>query len=319
MECRNFKELLDSYLCEELAVETNHQLLNHAEHCPPCRAEMASRRNMRESLRRACSKDRMSDEACERLRAKLRAEAADLELKPASGWRERWLSLFEFRFAIPIAATVAILILALAGVSSYLRTQPQTETSTIASLELSDALIGEAASDHHKCAPKFLQATKPATMPDTVEPAYLGLEKVAAAGAEGLRLHAAHVCAPDGRRFAHLVYTRDGVLISLLVTNRDKRALKIGDLPNADASLAGFQEINRENLSLGAFQTPKHVVLVVSELPKTENQKLAQSLALPVVEHIRKLDRQSVAGLPEYRFDDRLKLLIANLRKGELR
>lgn len=316
MECRNFKDLLDSYLCQELAVETNHELLTHAEHCPPCRAEMASRRNMRESLRRACSKDRLSDEACERLRAKLRAEAIPSE---ANSWRKRWLSLFEFRFAIPIAAAVTILILALVAVSSYLRTQPQTDTPIVASLELSETLITEAASDHHKCAPKFLQATKPATMPDTVEPAYLGLEKVAAAGAEGLRLHAAHVCAPDGRAFAHLIYTRDGALISLLVTNRDKRALKIGDLPTADAGLAVFQEMNQDNLSLGAFQTPKHVVLVVSDLPKTENHKLAQTLALPVVEHIRKLDGQSVAGLPEYRFDDGLTLLIANLRKGELR
>lgn len=320
MECRNFKELLDSYLCEELAVETNHQMLTHAEHCPPCRTEMASRRNLRESLRRACSKDRMSEEACERLRAKLRAEAATSELNPASSWRERWLSFFEFRFAIPIAAAAAVLILAAIGVSSYLRTPPsETEISTVAKLELSDALIGEAANDHHKCAPKFLQATKPAVIPDSVEPAYVGLETVAAAGAEGLHLRAAHVCAPDGRRFAHLVYTRDGALISLLVTERDKRALKISDLPTADVNLAGFQESNRDNLSLGAYQTAKHVILVVSDLPKAENNKLAQTLAIPVVQHIGKLDGQSAAGLLDYRFDDGLTNLLASLRKGELR
>ena len=71
MDCRDFKEMLDSYFCQELAVETNHAILCHAEHCPPCRNEMASRRSMREALQRACAQDQMSDEACERLRALL--------------------------------------------------------------------------------------------------------------------------------------------------------------------------------------------------------------------------------------------------------
>jgi len=309
MECRNFKELLDSYFCQELAIETNHQLLNHAEHCPHCRAEMASRRNLRESLRRACSQERMSDEACERLRARLRAEAG-FQSKTA---RKQWLNLFEFRFAIPVAATIAVLILAIVGVSSYLRTE-NPSTDSFDSLALSETLVSEAASDHKKCASKFLLATKPAAMPDTVEPDYIGLEKVAAAGAEGLRLHAAHVCSPDGRRFAHLVYTRDGALISLLVTNRDERAIKADNLFSADDKLDGFQETNRENLSLGAFQTAKHIILVVSELPKPENNKLAQTLALPLVKHFRQLDGQSIAGLPELRYGNDVTILITQLK-----
>ncbi|MBL8186832.1 MAG: hypothetical protein JNK38_02425 [Acidobacteria bacterium] len=286
-------------------------MLNHAEHCPPCRAEMASRRNLRESLRRACSQDRMSDEACERLRARLRTEAAASRSKRQPN---QWLNLFEFRFAIPMAATIAILILAIVGVSSYLRTKnPSVDSSD--SLALSEALVNEAASDHNKCASKFLLATKTAAMPDTVEPDYVGLEKVAAVGAEGLRLHAAHVCAPDGRRFAHLVYTRDKALISLLVTNRDERALKVGNLPSANDNLEGFQETNREHLSLGAFQTAKHIILVVSDLPKPENNQLALTLALPVVKHFRQKDGQSIAGLPDFLFRNDDTILITQLKK----
>ncbi|MDX2042749.1 MAG: hypothetical protein SF097_16125 [Acidobacteriota bacterium] len=266
---------------------------------------------MRESLRRACSQDRLSEEACERLRARLRAEISASE--SLIGRRQRWTSLFDLRFAIPITVTAAVLIVAAVVMLPFLKSQ----TTPVQSFELSDTLLSEAVSDHHKCAPKFIQATRSAVMPSTVEPAYVGLEKVAASGAEGLRLHSAHVCAPDGRRFAHLVYTRDGSLISLLVTERDKRALKIGNLPSDDVSLAGLQEANLSNLSLGAFQTPKHIILVVSDLPTDENHKLAQTLASPVVEHIRKLDGQSVAASPQYRFDDGLTVLIASLKKGE--
>src|SRR5262249_20617013 len=75
MDCQNFKELLDSYLCGELAVETNHTMLCHAERCCSCRSEMAARRRLRASLRLACSKEKLSDQAMEKLRARLRSES----------------------------------------------------------------------------------------------------------------------------------------------------------------------------------------------------------------------------------------------------
>ena len=53
MDCRNFKEVLDSYLSDELAVETNHLIIRHTEHCADCRSEMAARRNLRGILRGA--------------------------------------------------------------------------------------------------------------------------------------------------------------------------------------------------------------------------------------------------------------------------
>src|SRR5262245_52176353 len=75
MDCQNFRELLDSYLCGELAVETNHTMLAHAERCCLCRNEMAARSQLRRSLRRGCSRETMSEAAIENLRLRLRSEA----------------------------------------------------------------------------------------------------------------------------------------------------------------------------------------------------------------------------------------------------
>src|SRR5688572_879487 len=75
MDCQNFKELIDSYLCGELAVETNHSILHHEERCCACRSEMAARRRLRASLRSVCSKEKMSDRAMESLRERIRSEA----------------------------------------------------------------------------------------------------------------------------------------------------------------------------------------------------------------------------------------------------
>ncbi|MEK7832080.1 MAG: hypothetical protein AAB401_13385, partial [Acidobacteriota bacterium] len=168
------------------------------------------------------------------------------------------------------------------------------------------------------CATQFLSASKQSVvMPDSVrdyDEACLELDKVAAPGAAGLTLHAAHVCKPGSRRFAHLVYMRGDNLISLLVAKRDGRALKAGKVAPLDAGLAGLQKANHGELALGAFQTSKHIVLVVSDLPKPENEKLAQTLAKPVVEHISRLDNQTANLL-----DTGKRNLIANLRRRELK
>ena len=51
MECRDVRELTDSFLSEQLLVETTHDILRHLAQCPSCRAEMESRRRLRTALR----------------------------------------------------------------------------------------------------------------------------------------------------------------------------------------------------------------------------------------------------------------------------
>jgi anti-sigma factor RsiW len=53
MQCREVCDLLDSFLGQELMVETNHELMRHLETCPDCRGELEARRQLRTVLRRA--------------------------------------------------------------------------------------------------------------------------------------------------------------------------------------------------------------------------------------------------------------------------
>jgi len=315
MDCHNFKEMLDSYFCQELTVETNHSILSHAEHCPSCRSEMASRRNLRQALQRSCAQDRMSDEACERLRAMLRAEAGVGQTARASwvgGWRGRLGKFFELRLVLPALAGVTTLLLAAIGVTDYLRSQ---------ALQLSDALMADAASGHRTCTSHLSPDSRSDGMPDEVrefDAACVGLDKVAAEGAQGLQLSSAHVCGGSDRRFAHLIYQRDGQPISLLVTPRDGRAMKSGRVPSFDEALAELQESEQTGVVLDAYQTARHVVIVVSGLPKPENEHLARTLAMPVVAHLRRIESQTAIlnwpGSGPFRPG-----LFASLRGGELR
>lgn len=267
---------------------------------------------MRETLRRACSQDNLSNEALERLRSRLRAETHKPSAFPAGlmpVWRDRLAGFFNFRVLIPVSVILALAI----GASLYLKNQPSPNEEPL----LSELLMIEAAEDHRECSSHSTSSTQPVAMPDSVreyDEACLGLDKVALSGATGLTLRAAHVCQPTTRKFAHLIYTRGEYLISLLVTKRDGQALKAAELVPFDAKLPKVQTNNDGELAIGAYQTSKHVVLIVSNLPKTENEKLAQTLALPVFEHIRNLDnRATILRQTEARN------LIASARRRDLK
>jgi hypothetical protein len=291
MDCRNFKELLDSYLSGELAVETNHACLRHAEQCPPCRAELGARRNLRSALRQACQQTTLSAEAQARLRACLRAEGAVIE--SSAPFRRRsfpWLAWFSPRWAFPVAAA---LLLAVGWLSWSALSGRGVLNAT-----LSSTVFAEAAGDHRTCASHFADKQVAAITPGWMKekfPAYAELAEVAAAGAAGLELKSVHVCKYQQRQFGHLVYGQNGKLISLLVTPRDGTCLTTGQLPADDGHTAGLQHGSSAACQISAYQTAKYVVFVVSELPETENEQLAARLAAPVSQHLRQVEK-SIAG-----------------------
>ncbi|HXG85271.1 MAG TPA: type I CRISPR-associated protein Cas7 [Pyrinomonadaceae bacterium] len=53
MRCQEFREMMDSYLSDELLVETNHEVLHHLENCRACRDELAARRALLAQMRSA--------------------------------------------------------------------------------------------------------------------------------------------------------------------------------------------------------------------------------------------------------------------------
>src|SRR5262245_24724224 len=85
MECRRFRDIADSYLSEELLVETNHEVLRHLESCPTCRAELAARRQVRRVLRSAFARSEAlqpSADLAERVRQFAQSRLADAQPKP---------------------------------------------------------------------------------------------------------------------------------------------------------------------------------------------------------------------------------------------
>lgn len=288
MDCRNFKEVLDSYLSDELAVETNHAVMRHAEHCASCRNEMSARRNLRGVLQAAVTPTTASPEFRNRLRERLRAEAladAGVQTTPRASFLAKWFrSLATPQWAM---ATAALLLVLLSGV--YLL----TNSNRVQAAVLSPAILQQAAGDHDHCAAFWRNLTQGEN--DLVhniedfDPSLQDLGKHSAHQALGLKFHYAHVCSEGERKFVHLVYSRGNDLISVLVTQRNAQAMKNGVVPTDDGLKAGLQ---RElglmgKYSVSAFQTSAHVVLLVSSLDEQTQQTLAEKLAQPISQLLR--------------------------------
>lgn len=288
MNCHNFKEVLDSYLSDELAVESNHAVLRHAELCPDCRREMAARRNLRQTLRGAVSATAASPDFKNRLRARLREEVvAEVPVSPNKEWFfSRWFQ----NLAVPqFALATATCGLVLVGVL-YLFLAPKSAQAA----ELSPLILNQITSDHNDCAaiwlPRTYQDGDPVHNAEQFDPALADLGKYSTHQGLGLKFHYAHLCGHHGRQYVHLVYSRNNDLISLFVSERDAAAMKTGVVPNDDGLFYGLQKYQQEKNTVTAYQTSKHIVLAVSTLSAQENQELAEKLAKPISLHLRTIE-----------------------------
>lgn len=292
MDCRNFKEVLDSYLSDELTVETNHAVMRHAEHCANCRTEMGARRNLRGVLRQTVTATTATPEFRNRLRERLRAQAVSrAEVQPVreASWPASFFAKGFGRFSMPqFAMAAAGLLLALTS-AVYLF----SNSNRVQAAPLSSAIWQQAAGDHNHCAAFWRNLTQGENDPvhdvEDYDPSLQDLGKHSPHQALGLKFHYAHVCREGERTFVHLIYSRGNELISLLVTQRNSQAMKDGIVPTDDGGKAGLQ---RElgllgKYSVSAFQTSEHVVLLVSSLDEPTQQTLSEKLAQPISNLLR--------------------------------
>ena len=288
MECREFGEIADSYLSDELTIESNHDAIAHFEKCSNCRDELSARRAVRAKLREAfisAPDNRMRPEFVNDLSLRLRSAPLVATIDAKRVARSRRYS----RFAIAACLLLAVLV-----ASIILRQQlsRQQLSATIVKTELAQAAVG----DHRDCAIKFRLDEKPIaleTAGEKYDPVYLGLAKSVFTEAGGLPLGAqvieAHSCVFKGRRFAHLVLKYRGSVVSLLVTGIP------GDHDRADAAVEPATIVcsQMEGYNVSFFHTARHAIFVVSDLPEGENLALTRALEPRVFKHINDSERTS--------------------------
>ena len=265
MQCREARDLLDSFLGEELLVETNHDVMRHLEGCPDCRRELEARRQLRSTLQRAfAGAERLQPRPDFAADALARVRSGRIRSSRSSSlWR--WGALAAS--VALVAATAAIFVLG----------------SRVT------ALVRDAAGDHRYCAVQFRLAEKPIPLADAAaryDPAFAKLQDTPPAelptAAGPLHVVERHSCVFAGRRFGHVVLQFEGQLVSLLVT-----AAPDGGGDGNAAALSWHANVDGQRVA--SFRTTGHAVFVVSAIDERQFRVVAQALADPVSRRLASL------------------------------
>jgi hypothetical protein len=256
MQCHEVRDLLDSFLGQELLVETNHELMHHLEGCPDCRAELEARRGLRAALQRAFT-------TTERLQPRPDFAADVLgRVRTSRSSRVGWSAL---RTWGALAASVLLI----------------TAVGLLIVRSRVTAVARDAAGDHRNCAVQFRLTERPISLAEAAaryDPVYARLEdtppRELMTSAGLLRVVDRHSCVFGGRRFGHVVLQFEGQLVSLLITAQDPST------PRADASASDLSWLpSIEGQRVASFTTPGHAGFVVSDVPDQQFRAIARALA----------------------------------------
>lgn len=266
MNCRDVRDLADSFLCEELLTETNHEILRHLETCPLCRTEVDGRRRLRSTLRQAfehAPELRSSASFQDRLRDRLRH--ASVAPPRSRGLSRRWLAL----------AAGIVLAIGAAGVT-FVRRPPAP----------ADVLARDAVGDHRNCALKYRLVRMPVPLEEAAQRfdnAYRLLidappDTLSTPGGL-LRVHDRHSCAFGTRRFGHVVMEYHGRVVSLLMTANEEGAR--GAEATAIPHLIGHP---MNGLSVMSVDGAHHAILLVSDLSSDDLAQVATAVSMPLAQ-----------------------------------
>ncbi len=305
--------MADSYIGDELLVETNHEVLRHLENCAACRNELAAHRRFRARVRLAVvnsPESQINSLFASRLQTNLRETALQTTRQ-----RHKFSGLFNIK--ILAFAAAALLVVSLFG-AVWLNRSPSNETiiaennqaennqadqkgetpQTVESPiveavraawhEMARAAIG----DHENCALHFRLDEDPITLSEAA--AKFGrfnkdLDKAVIAAVkksppknpiDKMEFLEAHSCVYDGRHFAHVVLKYRKRVVSVLVTDTD--------LPFGDAETVAGE--SGAVMNVAGFRHAHHAVFVVSDLPEADNSAIVRLLSPFIRRHIEKAE-----------------------------
>jgi anti-sigma factor RsiW len=282
MQCDDFREIADSYLSNELLIETNHDVIRHLENCTECRAELAARRELRHQLQTKFNQAPelgVPDGFADRLRTRLKEQTV-----------QRPGMVIPRVAYVGIAATVLIVIgLGFLAVERW--RSSQRELAAWASL------TNSATGDHRECALEHkLRGTiiSLAEAGRVYDRAYANLADQTAMQASlpsGAEVVDAHSCAFQGRRFAHVVVKYHDQVASIVVARNDANAKAPVAMPG---DIAPF---GSDSYQVATFQTASHAVFVISSLNEADNMTIARSVSPLLEKRLRSAEQGLQAKL----------------------
>ncbi len=285
MKCKDFHEIADSYLSDELLVETNHEVFRHLENCEDCRTELTLRRELRLQLRSAVKdapESQINPAFAANLRAGLRKDALE-----EGFFTELRREVFSLKF---FAATAAVLIIALfVGLSPLSNTQQidsangilsKNETASGETLDSTWREISlQAVGDHEHCALEkmdYWEKVSAENSPEKIKFRENILNRVSQQFPGEIELLHVHNCLYKDRKFRHAVLRVGGRVVSVLLTETEI----ISDKNKTNGSFEPPITCQKQTgFQVASFAAANEAVFVISDMSEAENLSLARSLS----------------------------------------
>ncbi len=269
MQCREFRDISESYLSDELLVETNHQINHHLEHCAVCRADFIARRNLKRRVKTTvftAPEFQISPAFSARMEARLRSDF----LRSHS-----WVAtIFRPRVMVPTGAVLFLFILL-----GFLILQPRISTDFVSDNTLNSTFLNLAdfvAADHNDCALGKLDIWKQTAgtdYPTKADFASMVSEPLRAEYSPDVEMLSAHDCVFDGKEFTHVILRAKGHIVSVYLED------SVQPLRGLSSQAVDIATSQNHYLQVATFLLNNKSVSVVSNLPQSENTVIAQRLS----------------------------------------
>jgi hypothetical protein len=276
--CEPIRQYLDSYLSNELLVETVSEVVRHLESCEACSRDLESRTRVRDALQRAVANRPVPDVVRADVLRSLR------KCQPRS-----FLHLSARTRAVGGLAAIALALFILFGLLLGLHRGK----------ELVAAILKLGVSDHILCTIKGHNYPEVANPPDEIRKKlggrYAPLVQVVQERLPGFEVLEGHICSPQGNReYVHLITRGQGTIVSVILTKRNGASLPTVKslLSDESAGLSIYQD-HISGMEIAGFESAQYFVFIVSDLSQKDVRQLARGLAPFLNETLRSTARLS--------------------------
>jgi len=263
------------------------EILTHLAECPDCSRELAIKTRIADQLKRAVQSEVEDPYLAARIRRNLR----EYESRSTARWS----------WGRPLITVAASLVIFLSGWIAYqlghLRMTTGAQEAYIGSISRKVAgILRVGLGDHVHCTVFRKLPKEPPPAAELVAelgPEYSGLYSIVhARTSEQYRVVMAHRCSYHGRKFVHLALQGDSKLLSLVITRKGQGESFGRDqlAPALSESGISMYAGGVQRFAIAGFESPDHLVYLVSDLDKRQNLNLLASLATPVHAFLGRLE-----------------------------
>ena len=289
--CERIRGYFDSYLDNELLVETNHEVLRHLSICPDCTKILEARARVKRAIKSAVEQEKAPALLLESIQGRIRARRRFFDLDLRQWAVAGFIIVMLVAGSVVASRTVDIFAPVMnAGRDSFELLSAQAQE-----------LMRVGLVDHIHCAimagkwKEFLsfEHMKEETSRSALGTEFIGLvplvkEKLGS----NFQIVQGHRCVTNHREYVHIILTGErGTILSLVITEKNGKAFNRTDIAATMlASGVPVYSANEGRLEIAGFETNRYLAYVVSNLDRDGNLKAASSLALPIYDYLHRLE-----------------------------